>query len=104
MGHPRTLLINMLLGFEENAALDYIKDIYNHNSPLSKIKGGNDQLPRAFAAKLTEVIRYGCAVEHIERSDKGVRVSYRRMGMLDHVGGRRGDLHHSLTLFCAVSP
>ena len=75
----------MLLGFEDNAALDYIKDIYNHNSPLSKIKGGNDQLPRAFAAKLTEVIRYGCAVEHIERSDKSVRVSYRRMGMLDHV-------------------
>jgi len=75
----------MLLGFEQNAALDYIKDIYNHNSPLSKIKGGNDQLPRAFAAKLTEVIRYGCAVEHIERSDKGVHVSYRQMGMLDHV-------------------
>ena len=75
----------MLLGFEDNAALDYIKDIYNHDSPLSKIKGGNDQLPRAFAAKLTELIRYGCAVEHIERSDKGVRISYRRMGMLDRV-------------------
>jgi monoamine oxidase len=75
----------MLLGFEDNAALDYIKDIYNHNSFLSKIKGGNDQLPRAFAAKLSEAIRYGCAVKHIERSEKGVRISYRQSGLVENL-------------------
>ena len=75
----------MLQGFEDNAALDYIKDIYNHNSFLSKIKGGNDQLPRAFAAKLSEVIHYGCAVEHIERNEKGVRISCRRSGLVENL-------------------
>jgi monoamine oxidase len=53
----------MTFGFEEDAALDFIRDAYNHHTEsLSKVKGGNDQLPRAFAAKLSEVIRYGCAV------------------------------------------
>jgi len=56
----------MVLGFEDNAAADFMKDIINHHAtPLQKIKGGNDLLPRAFAANLREVIRYGCAVEHI---------------------------------------
>jgi monoamine oxidase len=76
----------MLLGFEEAAALDSLRDANNHLSvSKSKIKGGNDQLPRAFAAKLSDVIRYGCAVEHIERGEGRVRITYRRAGMLDHV-------------------
>jgi monoamine oxidase len=75
----------MLLGFEKLAALDDIRDLDLLSEPKSKIKGGNDQLPRAFAAKLSEVIRYGCAVEHIERGEDRVRVAYRRAGMLDHV-------------------
>ena len=76
----------VLLGWDENAAADYLKDVLNHNAaPLTKIKGGNDRLPRAFAAKLSDVIRYGCVVEHIERSEKSVRVAYRRAGMLDHL-------------------
>lgn len=73
-------------GFEESAALDFIREADTHLiESLSKIKGGNDQLPRAFAAKLSDVIRYGCAVEHIERSEGSVRVTYRRAGTLDHV-------------------
>jgi len=75
----------MLLGFEDNAALDYIKDINNHEAFLWKIKGGNDLLPRAFAEKLTEVIRYGCAVEHIDRGRLPIKISYQRMGALEHV-------------------
>lgn len=51
----------------------------------SKIKGGTDLLPRAFAGKLSHVIRYGCAVEHIERKEKSARITYRRMGMMDQV-------------------
>ena len=73
------------LGFENDSAADYIMDLVNRSSPLSKIKGGNDQLPKAFAAKLSDVIRYGCAVEHIERSETGVRIRCRHAGMLDHI-------------------
>jgi monoamine oxidase len=76
----------MLLGFEKVAALDEIRDANDFLSgSKSKIKGGNDQLPRAFASKLSDEIRYGCAVEHIEQTDARVSISYRRAGMLDHV-------------------
>lgn len=73
----------MLLGFEDDAALDFIRDAANHHD-LAKIKGGNDQLPRAFALRLSDHIRYGCAVEHIDHSGPRVRIAYRRAGMLDH--------------------
>lgn len=43
-----------------------------------KIRGGNDQLPKAFAALLAERIHYGAAVARIEQSDTGVRVTYLR--------------------------
>ena len=76
----------LTFGFEKEAALDFIRVADDLFSGLkSKIKGGNDQLPRAFAAKLSDVIRYGCAVEHIERGEGRVRVAYRRAGMLDHI-------------------
>lgn len=76
----------LLFGFEEDAALDFMRDAYSHHTEsLSKIKGGNDQLPRAFAAKLSDAIRYSCVVEHIERAESKVTIAYRRAGMLDHV-------------------
>jgi monoamine oxidase len=76
----------MLFGFEEDAALDFMRDAYSHHTEsLSKIKGGNDQLPRAFAAKLSDLIHYGCAVEHIERGEDRVRISYRHAGLMDHM-------------------
>ena len=71
----------LLFGFEEDAALDFMRDAYSHHTEsLSKIKGGNDQLPRAFAAKLSDAIRYSCVVEHIERAESKVtnRVPTRR--------------------------
>jgi len=73
------------LGFENDSAADYIMDLVNLSVPLAKIKGGNDKLPKAFAAKPSDVIRYGCAVEHIERRESGVRISCRHAGMLDHL-------------------
>jgi monoamine oxidase len=76
----------LLTGLEDQAALDYIRDENSHVRQVkSKIKGGNDQLPRAFAAKLSDVIRYGCVVEHIERSENRVRIACRHEGMLDQV-------------------
>jgi len=78
----------LTFGFEQDAALDFIRDSYSHHTKtLSKIKGGNDQLPRAFAAKLSDSIRYGCAVEHIERRDARVRITYRREDMIGQVDG-----------------
>lgn len=74
----------IMLGFEDEAAPDFLRDVLNHGA-LTKIKGGNDQLPRAFAAKLSDVIRYGCAVEHIEHGENLVRISCRHAGMLDHL-------------------
>lgn len=76
----------MLAGFEQDSALDYIREENNHyKQPKSKIKGGTDLLPRAFAAKLSDVIRYGCVVEHIERGENRVRIACRHAGMLDYV-------------------
>ncbi len=75
----------ILLGFEDEAASDFLRELVNENASLSKIKGGNDQLPRAFAAKLSEAIRYGCAVEHIQRNEKRVRIACRHAGILDHI-------------------
>jgi hypothetical protein len=68
----------MLLGFEDDAALDFIRDAVNHHD-LSKIKGGNDQLPRAFALRLSDQVRYCCAVEQMDRSGQRVRIAYRRV-------------------------
>ena len=76
----------MTFGFEDDAALDFIRDANSHHTEsLAKIKGGNDQLPRAFAARLSDQIRYGCAVEQIERGEDRVRVAYRQSGLLDHL-------------------
>ncbi len=44
------------------------------------IKGGNDLLPRAFAQKLGDRIRYECEVTQVEHDEKRVRVLYRQAG------------------------
>jgi monoamine oxidase len=43
-----------------------------------KIRGGNDRLPAALAAALSENIRYGAAVVRLEQDDRAVRVTYLR--------------------------
>lgn len=46
----------------------------------SKIAGGNDQLPKAFAASLKDNIHYGAPVTRIEQDDKVVRAIVKRQG------------------------
>jgi monoamine oxidase len=53
----------------------------------SKIKGGNDQLPKAFARALADRIHYRTAASHIEQSSNGVRVVVVRNGLRDTVEG-----------------
>lgn len=48
--------------------------------PRFKIEGGNDLLPRAFAATLSRRIHYGAAVFRIEQSEECVWVHYTRSG------------------------
>lgn len=47
----------------------------------SKIRGGNDQLPKAFAAALADRIHYRTEVTHIAHSSGGVRVATLRNGV-----------------------
>jgi monoamine oxidase len=44
---------------------------------MSKIVGGNDLLPKAFAARLADRIRYGAPVVRIEQDERGVRAIHR---------------------------
>ena len=60
----------------------------------SKITGGNDRLPEAFATRLAERIRYGTHVMSIEQDDRQVRANY-----------LQGGIRHSVTadrLICTV--
>lgn len=44
-----------------------------------KIRGGNDQLPKAFATALADKIYYGAGIARIEQGAESVRVTYRRL-------------------------
>ncbi|MFY9551726.1 MAG: NAD(P)/FAD-dependent oxidoreductase [Thermoanaerobaculia bacterium] len=63
----------LALGFEATSALDSLRDAtHHHTKTLSKIRGGNDQLPLALARRLSEKIRYGCPVVAIRQDADGV--------------------------------
>lgn len=53
------------------------------------IRGGTDLLPRAFAARLSEKIRYGAPVVRIEQDAGQVRAVYVRAGVPDSVTAER---------------
>jgi Flavin containing amine oxidoreductase len=60
----------------------------------SKIRGGNDLLPKAFAVRLSEKIQYGAPVVRIEQSPPMVKVVF-----------VLGGTYHTLTgdyLICAI--
>lgn len=52
-----------------------------------KIKGGNDHLPKAFAAKLADKIYYGAPVVKIEHDQKGVRATFTQAGAHHTIAG-----------------
>lgn len=65
-------------GIETTSALSILRDsaLRLAEQRVYHIKGGNDQLPKAFAQRLADNIRYGCAVTAIEQSQMSVTVSY----------------------------
>jgi monoamine oxidase len=56
---------------------------------LLKIVGGNDRLPLAFAARLSEHIRYGAQVRRIEQTDAGCTVFFDRAEKRESLSGDR---------------
>lgn len=45
-----------------------------------RLRGGNQQLPNAFASRLGERVKLSCPITSISHSDKGVSVSYTEFG------------------------
>lgn len=72
----------LAFGFEQDSAFDFVQDAVSHHAPrLLKINGGNDLLPRAFALKLSDRIRYGSAATGLEQTSRSVKISYTRGGI-----------------------
>ncbi|HVF45093.1 MAG TPA: NAD(P)/FAD-dependent oxidoreductase, partial [Pyrinomonadaceae bacterium] len=73
------------------SALVLLREIA-HRSKVKQnyyIRGGTDLLPRAFAAKLSDRIRYGAPVVGLEQDSGGVRVAYLRAGARETVAADR---------------
>jgi monoamine oxidase len=86
----------LALGFEATSALDCLRDAtHHHTKTLSKIRGGNDRLPKAFAAALARVIRYGCPVVALRQDEWGVHA------VVETAAGNRETVSGDL-LICAI--
>lgn len=73
------------------SALVMLREIA-HRSRLKQnyyIRGGTDLLPRAFASKLSDRIRYGAPVVGIEQDSNGVRVAYLHAGARESLAADR---------------
>lgn len=64
------------------SALDALRDaaLALPQKHVFRLRGGSDLLPRAFAERLKEHIRYGAPVTRIEQDEQGVRVVYLHRG------------------------
>jgi monoamine oxidase len=75
LGASADAIAYLALGFEKWSALDGLRDATSHHvQELYKIRGGNDRLPKAFAARLSERIHYGSPVVAIRQDATGVEV------------------------------
>jgi monoamine oxidase len=72
----------LVSGYQSEAALDFLRDLASHQAPkLSKIVGGNDLLPRAFAATLHDNIIYGAQVVKLAQDADQVTVTFLQSGL-----------------------
>jgi len=90
-------------GTMRKTGMDGFTDVLGKNfgseldgSPLrwSKIKGGNDLLPKAFAVHLADKIRYESPVVKIDQDQNAVRVTFVHQGKPETISGEQ--------LLCAV--
>ncbi|HEV3471399.1 MAG TPA: FAD-dependent oxidoreductase [Pyrinomonadaceae bacterium] len=83
-------------GFESVSALVVLRDTWHQLNAGQhyRIRGGNDLLPKALAARLAERIRYGTQVVRVEQDAAGVRAHALRAGSR--------ETHAADRLVCAV--
>src|SRR5205823_5599916 len=81
-------------GFTEALGKFFGSELGGKPSRWSKIKGGNDNLPKAFAQRLADKIRYGSPAVRIEQDEKSVRVVFLQNGRPQTISADR--------LLCAV--
>jgi len=77
-------------GIQSVSALDLLRESV-HRAIMKngyKIRGGSDLLPRAFAARLSDKIRYGAPVVRIEHDSRQVRVVYMQAGKIGRASCR----------------
>ena len=68
-------------GIDSVSALPILREVALQGRGQSyAVKGGNDLLPKAFAARLSDRIRYGSPVVKIEHDAQSVRVTFLRAG------------------------
>src|SRR5438093_12859345 len=67
-------------GFTDGLA-EFFGSEFRGPARFSKIKGGNDNLPKAFAQRLGEKIRYGSPVVKIDQDDKSAHVTFLEKGV-----------------------
>jgi len=75
-------------GFTDGLA-EFFGSEFRGPSRFSKIKGGNDNLPRAFATRLKEKIRYNSPVVKIDQDEKSVQVTFIEQGKAQTITGDR---------------
>lgn len=78
-------------GMEEVSALWLLRDgnLSPGSDSIWRIRGGMDQLPRAFATRLAEKVRYGSAVVRIEHSAAGAVITYRQADRIEKISADR---------------
>ncbi len=70
-----------------HAAILKMRGVSTFPRELYRLRGGNQQLPNTFAAKLGERVRLGCPITHIQRGDTGVTVTYKEFGQEKTIDG-----------------
>jgi monoamine oxidase len=80
----------LLAGFDDDSALDFLRDAVSHDVPtLHHIAGGNDLLPQAMARSLAAEMNYGAPIERLEQDQREVRAIVNRGGERRVFSGER---------------
>lgn len=76
-------------GLDTVSALVVLRDTAQYRKAKNwyRIRGGNDLLPKAFAARLKEKILYGSPVVRIEHNERGVRIIFEQAGAHQTISG-----------------
>ncbi|MEO1402648.1 MAG: FAD-dependent oxidoreductase [Cyanobacteria bacterium J06635_1] len=75
-------------GIDAYSVLQLLRDLVLNTAPnYYQIEGGNDRLPQALAAALSDQIVYQAAVAQIVQTDQGVSVDFSEQGSAQNLSG-----------------